>query len=177
MQSSIDCSKTLVGKSITLRPLRADDFEALHAAASDPLIWEQHPDPLRYEREAFRLKFFDPALAGNMAYVVVDRATGELVGSSRYYEYDAAKSEIAIGYTFLRRDQWGGTANSEMKALMLDHAFASGIKRVWFHVGKSNMRSRKAMEKIGGQFSHEGVKEMAGLKIDYVFFTINKPIV
>jgi RimJ/RimL family protein N-acetyltransferase len=62
-----------------------------------------------------------------------------------------------------------------MKQLMLDHAFSTGIDRVWFHVGKSNMRSRKAMEKIGGQFSHEGVKEMAGLKIDYVFFKIDKP--
>lgn len=171
----LDCSKNLVGKSITLRPLRADDFDALHAAASDPLIWEQHPDPLRYEREAFRVKFFDPALAGNMAYVVVDHASGELVGSSRYYEYDAAKSEIAIGYTFLCRDQWGGSANSEMKKLMLDLIFSSGINRVWFHVGKDNMRSRKAMEKIGGQFSHEDVKTMFGKKIDYVFFTIDKP--
>jgi RimJ/RimL family protein N-acetyltransferase len=168
----LDCSKTLVGKSITLRPLRADDFDALHAAASDPLIWEQHPDPLRYEREAFRAKFFDPALAGNMAYVVVDHGSGELVGSSRYYEYDAAKGEIAIGYTFLRRDQWGGAANSEMKKLMLDHIFAAGISRAWFHVGKDNMRSRKAMEKIGGQFSHEGIKTMFGRAIDYVFYRI-----
>jgi N-acetyltransferase len=173
----MDCSKELAGDSITLRPLLADDFEALHVAASDPLIWEQHPDPLRFEREAFRVKFFDPAVACKMAYVVVDNATGQLVGSSRYYEYDADKGEIAIGFTFLRRDQWGGTANREMKALMLDHAFASDISRVWFHVGKSNMRSRKAMEKIGGQFSHEGIKELAGMKIDYVFFTIDKQIV
>jgi RimJ/RimL family protein N-acetyltransferase len=171
----IDCSLSLIGKDIALRPIRATDFEALHSSASDPLIWEQHPDPLRYEREAFRVKFFDPAVAGNMAYVVVDHASGELIGSSRYYEHDEAKREIAIGYTFLSKSHWGGLANRDMKKLMLDHAFASGINRVWFHVGKSNMRSRRAMEKIGGQFSHEGVKEMAGLKVDYVFFTIDKP--
>lgn len=165
----------MIGKSITLRPICAEDFDALHAAAADPLIWEQHPDPLRYEREAFRTKFFDPAVACNAAYVVVDNATGQLIGSSRYYEHDEAKREIAIGFTFLARSYWGGSANREMKQLMLDHAFATGINRVWFHVGKSNMRSRKAMEKIGGQFSHEGVKEMGGMKIDYVFFKIDKP--
>ncbi len=165
----------MIGPTISLRPLVAADFEALHAAAADPLIWEQHPDPLRYEREAFRLKFFDPAVACNAAYVVVDNATGQLVGSSRYYERDDAKREIAIGYTFLARSHWGGSANREMKQLMLAHAFATGFERVWFHVGKTNMRSRKAMEKIGGQFSHEGVKEMGGMKIDYVFFNIDKP--
>jgi RimJ/RimL family protein N-acetyltransferase len=165
----------MIGKTISLRPLVAADFEALHAAAADPLIWEQHPDPLRYEREAFRTKFFDPAVACKMAYVVVDNASGQLVGSSRYYEQDDAKREIAIGYTFLARSHWGGSANREMKQLMLAHAFTTGFDRVWFHVGKSNMRSRKAMEKIGGQFSHEGVKEMGGMKIDYVFFKIDKP--
>ena len=167
----------MIGTTISLRPLVAADFEALHAAAADPLIWEQHPDPLRYEREAFRTKFFDPAVACKLAYVVVDNATGQLVGSSRYYEQDDAKREIAIGYTFLARSHWGGSANREMKQLMLAHAFATGFDRVWFHVGKNNMRSRKAMEKIGGQFSHEGVKEMGGMKIDYVFFKIDKPAV
>ena len=81
----------MIGQTISLRPLQAEDFEALHAAAADPLIWEQHPDPLRYEREAFRVKFFDPAVACKMAYAVVDNASGQLVGSSRYYEQDDAK--------------------------------------------------------------------------------------
>lgn len=165
----------LIGKSISLRLLQAEDFDELHRAAADPLIWEQHPDPLRYEREAFRVKFFEPAVICQMAYVVVDNATGQLIGSSRFYEHDEAMREIAIGFTFLAKSHWGGAANREMKQLMLDHAFAGGIERVWFHVGKSNMRSRKAMEKIGGQFSHEAVKEMAGLKIDYVYFKIDKP--
>lgn len=177
MSTGLAFQSTLIGQTISLRPLRGEDFEALHAAAADPLIWEQHPDPLRYEREAFRFRFFDPAVACRMAYVVVNNATGQLIGSSRYYENDAAKGEIAIGYTFLARSHWGGSANREMKELMLNHAFATEIGRVWFHVGKSNMRSRKAMEKIGGQFSHEGVKEMGGMKIDYVFFKIDKPAV
>jgi RimJ/RimL family protein N-acetyltransferase len=173
----IDCSATLVGKDISLRPIRADDFDALYAAASDPLIWEQHPDSLRYQCGVFEANVFTPAVASNAAYVTVDNASGKLVGSSRFYEFDADKKEIAIGYTFLSRDQWGGTANREMKQLMLDHAFSLGIERVWFHIGKSNVRSCKAMEKIGGKFSHEAVKTMFGVAHDYVFYTIDKPSV
>lgn len=175
MSTRLAFQSTLIGQTISLRPLCGEDFEALHAAAADPLIWEQHHDPLRYEREAFRAKFFAPAVACKMAYVVVDNATGQLIGSSRYYEQDEAKREIAIGFTFLAGSYWGGSGNREMKQLMLEHVFATGIERVWFHVGKRNMRSRKAMEKIGGQFSHEGVKEMGGMKIDYVFFKIDNP--
>jgi len=60
--SSFDLQPTLIGKAISLRPLRAEDFEALYAAASDPLIWEQHPEPLRYQRPVFE-GFFASALA------------------------------------------------------------------------------------------------------------------
>ncbi len=162
----------LRSQSLTLRPLKLRDFEALHAAASDPLIWEQHPDPRRFEREVFRLQFFEPAVASGMAYVVEDNASGQLIGSSRYYELDETKREVAIGFTFLARSHWGGAANREMKQLMLNHAFAAGIDRVWFHVGKHNIRSCKAMEKIGGVRSHEAVKSILGVDHDYVFYVI-----
>ncbi|MDI9334353.1 MAG: GNAT family N-acetyltransferase [Cytophagales bacterium] len=167
----------LMGDAMTLRPLQSQDFEALYAAASDPLIWEQHPDPLRYQRDAFQTKFFEPAVQSQRAYVVIDKASGQMLGSSRYYDYDADKSEIAIGYTFLARSHWGGGANGEMKRLMLDHAFAAGITRVWFHIGEKNMRSRKALEKIGGRLSHAGKKEMLGVLHDYVFYAIDAPTI
>jgi N-acetyltransferase len=165
----------LTGSNLRLRPIEPADFDSLHAAACDPLIWEQHPDPLRYEREAFRLKFFDPAVASKTAYVVVDNASGQLIGSSRYYDVDIDKREIAIGYTFLARSYWGGETNREMKRLMLDHAFASGFDRVWFHVGKHNLRSCKAMEKIGGRVLREEVKVLLGVPHDYVFYAIDRP--
>jgi N-acetyltransferase len=163
----------LVSQSLTLRPLKLQDFEALYAAASDPLIWEQHPDPMRYERETFRLKFFEPAVVSGMAYVVVDNASGLLIGSSRYYELDESKREVAIGYTFLARSHWGGIANREMKQLMLNHAFSAGIQRVWFHIGVNNLRSRKALEKMGGQLIDIGIKVMQGVSYDYAFYAID----
>lgn len=159
--SQFDFQPTLVGPSISLRPLRAEDLERLYAAASDPLIWEQHPEPTRYQRQVFESGFFAGALASGSAFVVTDNASGEVIGSTRYYEWNPTLKEVAIGFTFLARSHWGGAANREMKLLMLDHAF-NWSKVVWFHVGSSNWRSRKAVEKIGGRLSHEDTKIIQG---------------
>jgi RimJ/RimL family protein N-acetyltransferase len=143
-----DLQPTLTGKLVELRPLRRDDFEALHAAASDPLIWEQHPDSDRYKRDVFR-RYFDGAIESGGAFAVVDRRTGRLIGSSRYHGYDESASEVEIGWTFLERAYWGGTYNREMKRLMVGHALMF-VRRVVFLVGLTNLRSQRAMEKIGG---------------------------
>jgi len=151
--STIELQPTLVGKSITLRPLRVDDLEALHQAASDPLIWEQHPEPTRYLRPVFEEGFFAGALSSGSAFVVVDNASDAIIGSTRYYDWNPAADEIAIGFTFLMREYWGGATNREMKRLLLDHIF-QWAKVVWFHVGINNRRSRRAMEKLGANLSH-----------------------
>lgn len=165
---------TLVGKSISLRPLQTVDFESLYAAASDPLIWELHPEPLRYQREVFERGFFTSALASGGALVVTDNASGQLIGSSRYYDWKPVEREVAIGFTFLSRSHWGGTANREMKRLMLNHAF-QWAKVAWFHVGVNNLRSRKAMEKIGGRLSHEKSFEIHGTVHMHAFYRIDAP--
>src|ERR1035437_7461788 len=107
---AFELQPTLTGERLELRPLRTADFEALYAAAADPLIWEAHPEPDRHEREVFQ-GFFDGALKSGGALAVYDRRTGGMIGSSRYYDLDAVKSEIIIGYTFLSRDYWGGSFN------------------------------------------------------------------
>ncbi len=168
--AAFDGQPTLRGPRLLLRPLRAEDAEALYAAASDPLIWAQHPDPERYRREVFLPGFFAPALAGGCALAVVEQASGEIIGSSRYYDWDPARREVAIGYSFLVRAHWGGASNAEMKQLMLDHAFAQA-GRVWFHVGRDNRRSRRAMEKIGARLSHEGLRDGKAT----VWFCIDAP--
>jgi len=168
---SFNSQPTLVGSSITLRPLLTSDFEKLHATASDPLIWEQHPDPIRYQREAFDTRFFTPGLKSGSAFSVVDNQTHQIIGSSRYYDIDAVKRELAIGFTFLARPYWGGLTNREMKTLMLEHAF-QWAKLVWFHIGTENIRSRKAAEKIGAQFSHETIKEINGIAYPTAFYKI-----
>jgi RimJ/RimL family protein N-acetyltransferase len=140
--------------------LAADDFEALFAVACDPLIWEQHPEPTRYQRAIFE-GFFATALQSAGAFVVSESATGKVLGSSRYYEWNPQGRSVAIGYTFLARSHWGGAANRELKHLMLRHAFR-WADTVWFHVGKDNWRSRKAMEKIGGRLIRHEERELNG---------------
>jgi N-acetyltransferase len=146
----IDLQPTLTGELIELRPLRPDDFDALFSAASDPLIWEQHPESDRYQRDVFQ-KYFDGALECKGAFAIIDRRSGRMIGSSRYCNLDPANSEAEIGWTFLERKFWGGSYNRELKQLMLDHAFRF-VDRVVFVVGEKNLRSQKALEKIGAGF-------------------------
>lgn len=148
-----------------LRPLRAGDFEALAAAASDPLIWEQHPIRNRHEPDVFR-EFFREALASGGALLVQDAATGQVLGTSRYDHLDTDRREVEIGWTFLIRSCWGGRHNGELKALMLEHAFG-WAERVVFVVGVGNMRSRRAVEKIGGVVVGARHDAVGGEKVVY----------
>jgi RimJ/RimL family protein N-acetyltransferase len=145
---SFELQPTLRGELVTLRPLRSDEFDALYAVASDPLIWEQHPQRDRYKEEVFR-EYFRGAIESGGAFLVLDAKTGEIIGSTRFYEYHEAESEIEIGWTFLARSRWGGAYNGEMKRQMLHHALKY-VDTVVFRVGTQNMRSQRAMEKIGG---------------------------
>ncbi len=138
----------LRGDLLALRPLRPEDFDALYAVASDPLIWEQHPDSDRYKPHVFQA-FFREALDSGGALVVSDVKDGRIIGSSRFVGYDEKRSEIEIGWTFLARSYWGGVYNRELKQLMVRHAFRF-VAHAVFLVGPQNIRSQKAMEKIGG---------------------------
>ncbi|HSE68204.1 MAG TPA: GNAT family N-acetyltransferase [Gemmatimonadales bacterium] len=143
----LDRQPSLAGDLLALRPLRADDFEALFRVASDPLIWAQHPDSDRYQEKVFR-GFFEEALASGGALVALDQTDGRIIGSSRYHAYDPEQSVVEIGWTFLARAYWGGRYNGELKRLMLEHAFRS-VGRVIFIIGPENRRSQRAVEKIG----------------------------
>lgn len=170
--AGMDLQPTLEGETLILRPLRVEDFDALYAVAADPAIWEQHPESTRYQRLVFE-GFFTAALASRGALLATERASGAVIGSSRYYDWDPAGRSVAIGYTFLARSHWGGAANREMKRLMLDHAFG-WADRAWFHVGKENHRSRRAMEKLGAEPALETQREHGGVLHDYVYYRIDR---
>jgi len=142
-----DLQPVLAGERLSLRPLCADDFQDLYAVASDPLIWEQHPSRDRHKIEVFK-DFFREAMESGGA-LIARSADGRVIGSSRFTGYNAVKSEVEIGWTFLARSCWGGLFNREMKELMLRHAFRF-VDRVVFIVGPQNLRSQRALEKIGG---------------------------
>jgi RimJ/RimL family protein N-acetyltransferase len=143
-----DLQPYLKGALLELRPLRPEDFPDLYAVASDPLIWELHPAKDRYKEEVFKA-FFHEALESGGAFIAIDSKDGRVIGSSRFHGYDPQKNEVEIGWTFLARSHWGGSYNRDMKQIMLRHAFQF-VKSVIFVVGPENLRSRRAVEKIGG---------------------------
>jgi len=167
---AFDLQPTLRGALLELRPLRPDDWTALYAVAADPLIWEQHPDRDRYKEEVFR-EFFRVALESRSALTAIDLADGRIIGSSRFHGYDEAQSEIEIGWTFLARSHWGGRYNGEMKHLMLQHAFQF-VDNVVFLIGPDNLRSQRAIQKIGGVLA--GSRIQGGR--ESLVFRIVKPV-
>lgn len=161
----LDRQPTLESEHIRLRPLRRDDWDALFAVASDPLIWQQHPAHDRWQEPVFRA-FFDDAMAGGGALAAVDAGTGAVIGSSRFQGLEEADcGSVEIGWTFLARSHWGGRFNHEMKRLMLAHALAS-VAECRFLVGESNIRSRRALERIGARLTDRREERiMAGGKV------------
>jgi RimJ/RimL family protein N-acetyltransferase len=145
---SFDLQPNLKGELIELRPLTPEDWDDLFAVASDPLIWEQHPEGNRYKEDVFKA-FFREAMESGGAFVIMDTKSQRIIGSTRFHGYAPEKSEIEIGWTFLARNYWGGRYNRELKQLMLAHAFKF-VENVVFYVGQTNVRSQKATEKIGG---------------------------
>ncbi len=142
-----DLQPHLRGELLELRPLSSADFPALYAVASDPLLWEQHPHKERYQQLVFE-DFFEKALESRGTLIASRQDTNEVIGSSRFYDLNRSGKRIAIGYTFLSRSCWGHTFNKELKGLMLNHVFQF-VDSVIFHIGETNIRSRKAIEKIG----------------------------
>lgn len=143
----MDLQPTLDGELVRVRPLEPGDFEALCAVASDPLLWEQHPAKERAQRPGFE-RWFNEAIASGGALAVIDTRDDQLIGSSRFAAYDPARREVEIGWTYLSRSHWGGIYNSELKRLMLDHAFRF-VDTVVFRVHSGNLRSQRAVEKLG----------------------------
>ena len=152
-----DLQPTLTGEKLILRPLVSDDWGAMYAVASDPLLWEVHPAWDRYEEPVFR-EYFAGAMKSRGALAVIDRATDEIIGGSRYANFVPERNEIEIGWSFLARDYWGGTYNREMKTLMLSHAFRF-FDSIRFNIGATNVRSRRAIEKIGARLDGDYIAE------------------
>ena len=155
----MDRQPVLEGERLLLRPLRQSDWEALYAVGGDREVWAQHPVSNRWKEPVFRA-FFQEALEQGGALAAIDRKAGAIVGSSRFGPLDPAVPEVEIGWTFLARTLWGSGANREMKRLMIDHALQS-VQRVVFRVGDTNIRSRRAMEKIGARLT-DRTEELEG---------------
>lgn len=157
-----------------LRPLQPADWDGLYAAASDPQIWALHPAHDRWQEGVFRA-FFDDALAKQGALAVVDKASGEIMGSSRFQGHDQSDGgSVEIGWTFLARSLWGKGYNAEMKRLMVAHALQY-VERVLFCIGEDNVISCRATANIGGVLTdHTEIRFQAGADVLYVTYEITR---
>lgn len=146
---TFDTQPLLENEQVILYPLQEVDFDALYKEASDPNIWEQHPNKDRWKKEVFQT-FFEGALQSKGAFKIVDKANGSVIGSTRFYGYNEPEKSIFIGYTFYGRPYWGKGINGGVKAMMLDYAFRY-VSKVHFHIGANNIRSQVAIARLGAE--------------------------
>jgi len=167
-----DIQPVLTGKRVLLRPLEVADYDGLFAVASDPEIWAMHPFRDRYKRAVFD-DFFRDAIASRGAFAVLDTATGEIIGGTRFANYAANADEIEIGWTFFATAYWRTGVNREVKRLMLDYIFQF-VRTVVFQVGANNFRSRTAVERLGGKLVLEHKRDHGGLLHDYTTYHLTR---
>jgi N-acetyltransferase len=137
----------LENDDVILIPLQEGDFEEMYLTASDPKIWAQHPNKDRWKREVFRT-FFEGALESKGAFKIVSKETNQIIGSTRFYDFNEQERSVFIGYTFYATAYWGKGINARVKKMMLDYIFQF-VSTVYFHIGAHNIRSQIAIQRIG----------------------------
>ena len=144
----MDIKNKLENKNFILKLLNKNDFNVLYNIGKIKKIWEQHPENDRWKKEKFNI-FFNKGIENKFGfYGIYNKSNSTLIGSTRYYSYSKKKKSIKIGFTFLTPGYWGSDTNLQIKTLMLGYAF-NYVDNIYFDIGKNNIRSRKAIEKIG----------------------------
>lgn len=145
----INIQPVLENEFVLLSPLCNADFEVLYSVASDPKVWEQHPNKDRWKREVFQ-NFFEGALQSKGAFKVMDKETRTCLGSTRFYDYNEDEKSILVGYTFYSAKCWGKGINHSVKKLMLNYIFQF-VNTVYFHIGADNIRSQISIGRLGAE--------------------------
>lgn len=161
----------LESELVQLRPLNEADYWLLFEAASDPVLWEHHPIRNGYTGQGFG-RFFREALAiGSL--VILDKTSNKVIGCTRLYGFDEKESSVVIGHTFLARNYWGSGYNQIIKTLLLDYAFTY-VNRVLFYVAENNIRSQKALEKLGARAINNMTRKYGDLEIRCICYALQK---
>jgi len=166
----IDVSK-LRGTYVYLEHLHPDHVARLKVLAKDSRLWEYTKTLLVNETFDDQFdKYIGAALdtgntGGQSSFVIFSTDTDEIIGSTRFYRMEPAHKRLSIGYTWYVPQVWGQPHNKECKLLLLQYAFETlGYQRVEFEVAHQNLRSQKAVEKLGAV--KEAVLRKHGLHAD-----------
>jgi RimJ/RimL family protein N-acetyltransferase len=171
----------LKGSHVYLQFLTEAHREVLRPLARDERIWEYTKTLLLTETYDQQFdNYFNEALSfaanGGQAFAIVATADDRVIGMTRAYDLDRKVRKITIGHTWYVPEVWGKAHNKECKLLLLTYIFEElGLERVDFKVASQNIRSQKAVEKIGGV--REGALRRYSLRndgtpTDTVFFSI-----
>jgi RimJ/RimL family protein N-acetyltransferase len=169
----------LKGNEVELLPLEAVHLDSLFLAASNKEIWEL--TSVDYSVEEIFYPNFNKALNerdnGNVyPFVIIHRSSNTIIGTTRLLEICPDDKKLEIGVTWIMKEFWGTTVNLECKLLLLNYCFETlEANRVQFRAKDNNLRSRRAIEKIGGVF--EGVlrkdkMEPNGIPRNTAFYSI-----
>lgn len=181
----MDCSRdiTLENNRVRLRPLEATDFEALKAIAFDPDIWRYTltPAPRNNVELAAYLAQALKARQQHQRYpfVIVDRETGRIAGSTSYLNISLPERRLEVGSTWLGRDYQRTGVNRAAKHLLLHYAFGElDCERVELKTDALNLKSREAITRLGA--TEEGTLRshcptQGGRRRDTVYFSILRP--
>ncbi|MBL7813742.1 MAG: GNAT family N-acetyltransferase [Saprospiraceae bacterium] len=146
---------SLEGHLIRLEILEPRHLYVMEAIASNPLIWQNLPIE-GWRNDVFWRWAYDSLECQKkgqaFVFVVIDQHSGKIVGTTRYQDMDCQHNKTDIGWTWYDPSVWGKGYNFEAKKLMLTHAFEVWkVGRVGFKVDERNMRSQRALEKIGAR--------------------------
>jgi len=140
---------------VVLEPLSLDHVPALEAAAADGELWNltvTSVPPPGHARDYVEKALQGQAEGHMLPFAVRETGSGEIVGSTRYYEIDAALPRLAIGYTWYAKRWQKSHLNTACKRLLLEHAFETlGCVAVAFHTDELNEDSQRAIERLGAQ--------------------------
>ncbi|WP_405112707.1 GNAT family protein [Paenibacillus sp. FSL K6-1217] len=145
--------KQLEGKAIRLVPMMEEHRQELVKLLHNPLIWEYTWRRISSEEETGQL--VDAALANqaagkDMPYVMVEQASGRIVGTTRLMHLDLTHRNAEIGCTWISPEYWRTAVNTESKLLLLQYGFeVLNLIRVEFTIVSGNLRSQQAIERIG----------------------------
>ncbi|TMV45150.1 GNAT family N-acetyltransferase [Paenibacillus mesophilus] len=149
----------LHGSAVRLVPLKQEHAEALYETARGQSVWSYIP--VRLESPEHMQSIVSDAVAAaelgaEMPYTIMDNRDNRVLGSTRLFDLSDDHRSVEIGWTWLTPSVWRTRVNTECKLLLLTHAFESmGAIRVQLKTDSRNVRSREAIERIGGVF--EGV--------------------
>jgi len=151
----LDANLVLQNDQILLRPISEQDFSLLQDLANDPSLWIYFTQDLSIEADF--LKWVEPAMQGQrLQFVVIDKSSQFIVGSSAFGNYSPADQRIEIGWTWLGKAFHGSGINKQMKILMVRYCFEIlKLKRVEVKTDVLNQPARKALAKMG--FVEEGI--------------------